>query len=177
MRKIGYKAMEVLLDKDPSEIVITLACNAGLKDLLNQQVHTNFIQLICKVLCKACKSRTDRQSIQHLLSIVKDSAFLKNHLPRYVVQMATDPMPSRRKQYPEYIENILFLLQELVSIFPASSVQETSMMILVLEPTVNTLRAAGVSIGDQIEKSMEKVQNIIQHLQERRRDGTLRTDT
>uniref|UniRef100_A0A4W3IT70 Zinc finger NFX1-type containing 1 n=1 Tax=Callorhinchus milii TaxID=7868 RepID=A0A4W3IT70_CALMI len=177
VRKIGYKTMEVLLDKDPSEIVITLACNSGLKDLLNQQVNTNFIQLICKVLCKACKSRTDRQSIQHLLSIVKDSAFLKNYLPRYVVQMATDPMPSRRKQYPEYIENILFLLQELVSIFPASSVQETSMMILVLEPTVNTLRAAGVSIGDQIEKSMEKVQNIIHHLQERRRDGTLRTDT
>ncbi|XP_067856716.1 NFX1-type zinc finger-containing protein 1-like isoform X2 [Heptranchias perlo] len=177
VRKLGYKTMEGLLDKEPSEIVITLACSSGLKDLLNQQINTSFIQLICKVLCKACRSKTDRQSIQHLLGIVKDSLFLKVQLPRYVVQMSTDPVPLRRQQYPEYIENILFLLQELVSIFPASSVQEMSMMILVLDPTVNTLRAAGVSIGDQIENSLEKVKNIIQHLQERKRDGTLKTDT
>ncbi|XP_078411503.1 NFX1-type zinc finger-containing protein 1 isoform X1 [Cetorhinus maximus] len=177
VRKLGYKTMEGLLDKEPSEIVITLACGSGLKDLLNQQLNPNFIQLICKVLCKACRSKTDRQSIQHLLGIVKDSLFLKVQLPRYVVQMSTDPVPARRQQYPEYIESILFLLQELVSIFPASSVQEMSMMVLVLDPTVNTLRAAGVSIGEQIENSLEKVKNIIHHLQGRKRDGTLRTDT
>ncbi|XP_067904238.1 NFX1-type zinc finger-containing protein 1 [Heterodontus francisci] len=177
VRKLGYKTMEGLLDKEPSEIVITLACGSGLKDLLNQQLNSTFIQLICKVLCKACRSKTDRQSIQHLLGIVKDSLFLKVHLPRYVVQMSTEPVPSRRQQYPQYIESILFLLQELVSIFPASSVQEMSMMISVLDPTVNTLRAAGVSIGEQIENTMEKVKNIIHHLQERKRDGTLRTDT
>ncbi|GCB62108.1 hypothetical protein scyTo_0000002 [Scyliorhinus torazame] len=177
VRRLGYKTMEGLLDKEPSEIVITLACGSGLKDLLSQQLNSSFIQLICKVLCKACRSKTDRQSIQHLLGIVKDSLFLKVQLPRYVVQMSTDPVPLRRQQYPEYIECILFLLQELVSIFPASSVQEMSMMILVLDPTVNTLRAAGVSIGEQNENSLEKVKNITHHLQERKRDGTLRTDT
>ncbi|XP_078092539.1 NFX1-type zinc finger-containing protein 1 isoform X1 [Mustelus asterias] len=177
VRKLGYKTMEGLLDKEPSEIVITLAYGSSLKDLLSQQLNSSFIQLICKVLCKACRSKTDRQSIQHLLGIVKDSVFLKVLLPRYVVQMSTDPVPLRRQQYPEYIESILFLLQELVSIFPASSVQEMSMMILVLDPTMNTLRAAGVSIGEHIENSLEKVKNIIHHLQERKRDGTLRTDT
>ncbi|XP_043566132.1 NFX1-type zinc finger-containing protein 1 isoform X1 [Chiloscyllium plagiosum] len=177
VRKLGYKTMEGLLDKEPSEIVITLAYSSGLKDLLSQQLNTSFIQLICKVLCKACRSKTDRQSIQHLLGIVKDSLFLKVQLPRYVVQMSTEAVPSRRHQYPEYIESILFLLQELVSIFPASSVQEMSMMISVLDPTVNTLRAAGVSISEQIENSLEKIKNITHHLQERKRDGTLRTDT
>ncbi|XP_051887506.1 NFX1-type zinc finger-containing protein 1 isoform X2 [Pristis pectinata] len=177
VRRLGYKTLENLLDKEPSEIVITLACSSGLKELLNQQLNIGFIQLICKVLCKACRSKTDRQSIQHLLGMVKDSQFLKVQLPHYVVQMSTDSVPSRRGQYPEYIERILFLLQELVSVFPASSVQEVSMVILVLDPTVNTLRAAGVSIGEEIENSMEKVKNIIQHLQQRKRDGTLKNDT
>lgn len=178
VRKLGYKTLENLLDKESSEIVITLACSAGMIDLLNQQqLSIGFIQLICKVLCKACKSKTDRQSIQHLLGVVKDSQFLKVHLPHYVVQMSIDSVPSRRGQYPEYIEKILFLLQELISIFPASSVQEVSMVILVLEPTVNNLRAAGVSIGEEIENNMEKIKNIIQHLQQRKREGTLKTDT
>ncbi|XP_072917712.1 NFX1-type zinc finger-containing protein 1 isoform X1 [Hemitrygon akajei] len=177
VRKLGYKTLENLLDKEPSEIVITLACSSGLKDVLNKKLDISFIQLVCKVLYKACQSKTDRQSIQHLLGMVKDSQFLKVQLPHYVVQMSTDPVLARREQYPEHIERILFLLQELVSIFPASSVQEVSMVILVLDPTVNTLRAAGVSIGEEIENNMEKIKNIIQHLQQRKRDGTLKNDT
>ncbi|XP_069740716.1 NFX1-type zinc finger-containing protein 1-like isoform X2 [Narcine bancroftii] len=177
VRKLGYKTMQNLLDKEPSEIIITLACSSGLKDLLNQQLNIAFIQLICKVLCKGCRSKTDRQSIQHLLGVVRDSLFLKVQLPWYLVQMGTDSVPSRRGQYPEYIERILFLLEELISIFPASSIQDVSMLILLLDPTVNTLRAAGHSIGEEIENKLEKVKHVVQHLQHRKRDGTLRNDT
>nr|XP_006003202.1 PREDICTED: NFX1-type zinc finger-containing protein 1 [Latimeria chalumnae] len=177
-RCLGYRTVENLLEKEPSEIVITLTYSTGMKELLNQsQIHQNFLQLICKVLSKACKSRTDRQSLQHLLGLLKNSDFLKICLPQYVVKIMTDPVPSRRQQYPEHIDNIVCMLQELVSVFPASSVQETSMLVSVLQPAVNALRATGVSISDQTEKNLEKVQNIIQHLQEKRREGTLKSDT
>ncbi|XP_043946062.1 NFX1-type zinc finger-containing protein 1 [Protopterus annectens] len=177
VRKLGYKTLEGLLDKDPSEVVITLASSTGLKELLNQdKLHPNVIQLLCKVLCQGCSSKTDRHNVQHLLSVIKDSKFLKLCLPRYVINMLTDPIPSRRQEYPEHIENIISLLQNMVSVFPASSVEDSSMVILVLQQAINALRSAGVSINEQTEKKIEKVQTIIQHLQEKKRNGTLRRD-
>ncbi|XP_069507285.1 NFX1-type zinc finger-containing protein 1 [Ambystoma mexicanum] len=178
VRRLGFKAMEELLDKDPSEVVITLASHSGLRELLSfPSIKPNFLELICKVLCKACSSKLDRQSVQHLLGILKESNFLKMCLPHYVVGMMTDGMPCRRHQYPVHIGNIVSLMQDLVSVFPASSVQETSMLVSILPASMNALRASGVDIGETVEKSVEKIQTNIQHLQERRRAGTLHVDT
>ncbi|XP_069099575.1 NFX1-type zinc finger-containing protein 1 isoform X1 [Pleurodeles waltl] len=178
VRRLGYKAVEELLDKDPSEVVITLASHSGLKELLSMQtIKPDFLELICQVLCKACSSKLDRQSIQHLLGILKDSNFLKMCLPQYIVGMMTEYLPARRHQYPVHIGNIVSLLQELVSVFPASSVQETSMLVSILPTSMNILRASGVDIGEKVEKSVEKIRANIQHLQQKRREGTLRVDT
>lgn len=178
VKKLGYKFLESLLQKDPSEVVITLATSSGLKELLSHSyMKSNFLELICRVLRKACSSRMDRQSVLHVLGILKNSQFLKVCLPAYVVQMVTEPVPDIRNRYPEHISNIIFLLQDLVSVFPASSVQETSMLISLLPASLNALRASGVDIEEETEKNLEKVQTIIEHLQEKRREGTLRVDT
>ncbi|XP_015334920.1 NFX1-type zinc finger-containing protein 1 [Marmota marmota marmota] len=178
VKKLGYKFLESLLQKDPSEVVITLATSLGLKELLSHSsMKSNFLELICQVLRKACSSKMDRQSILHVLGILKNSKFLKVCLPAYVVGMSTEPNPDIRNQYPEHISNIISLLQDLVSVFPASSVQETSMLISLLPASLNALRASGVDIEEETEKNLEKVQTIIEHLQEKRREGTLRMDT
>ncbi|XP_003932606.3 NFX1-type zinc finger-containing protein 1 [Saimiri boliviensis] len=177
-KKLGYKFLESLLQKDPSEVVITLATSLGLKELLSHSsMKSNFLELICQVLRKACSSKMDRQSILHVLGILKNSKFLKVCLPAYVVGMITEPIPDIRNQYPEHISNIISLLQDLVSVFPASSVQETSMLVSLLPTSLNALRASGVDIEEETEKNLEKVQTIIEHLQEKRREGTLRVDT
>uniref|UniRef100_A0A8C8S3M7 Zinc finger NFX1-type containing 1 n=1 Tax=Pelusios castaneus TaxID=367368 RepID=A0A8C8S3M7_9SAUR len=177
VRRIGYKFLESLLQKDPSEVVITLASSSGLKELLSQtSMKPSFLQLICQVLRRACSSRMDRQSVQQLLGMVKESNFLKICLPQYVADMMTESVPAIRYQFPEHINNIISLLQDLVSIFPASSVQKISMLISILPASINALRASGVDIVDQIEKNLEKVLTLIQHLQEKRREGTLRAD-
>lgn len=108
---------------------------------------------------------------------IENSKFLKVCLPAYVVGMITEPIPDIRNQYPEHISNIISLLQDLVSVFPASSVQETSMLVSLLPTSLNALRASGVDIEEETEKNLEKVQTIIEHLQEKRREGTLRVDT
>ncbi|GAB5569115.1 NFX1-type zinc finger-containing protein 1 [Prionailurus iriomotensis] len=178
VKKLGYKFLESLLQKDPSEVVITLATSLGLKELLSHSfMKSNFLELICQVLRKACSSKMDRQSVLHVLGILKNSKFLKVCLPTYVVGMVTEPIPDIRNQYPEHISNIISLLQDLVSVFPASSVQETSMLISLLPASLNALRASGVDIEEETEKNLEKVQTIIEHLQEKRREGTLRVDT
>ncbi|NXM50736.1 ZNFX1 protein, partial [Gymnorhina tibicen] len=176
-RRIGYKFLESLLEKDPSEVVITLASGSGLKELLSQTaMNYNFVQLICQVLRKACSSQMDRQSVQHILGVVKESNFLKICLPQYVSDMVTEVVPAVRHKYPEHISNIILLLQHLISTFPASSVQKISILLTLLPASINALRACGVDITEETEKNLNKVQMLMQHLQEKRREGTLRAD-
>ncbi|XP_074776511.1 NFX1-type zinc finger-containing protein 1 [Athene noctua] len=177
VRRIGYKFLETLLQKDPSEVVITLASSLGLKELLSQTaMKPNFLQLVCQVLRKACSSQMDRQSVQQLLGVVKESNFLKICLPQYVSDMMMEAVPAVRHQYPVHISNIISLLQDLISIFPASSVQKISILLTVLPASINALRASGVDITEETEKNLNKVQMLVQHLQEKRREGTLRAD-
>ncbi|NXK65134.1 ZNFX1 protein, partial [Sylvietta virens] len=176
-RRIGYKLLESLLEKDPSEVVVTLASRSGLKELLSQTtMNRNFVQLICQVLRKACSSQKDRQGVQHILGVVKESNFLKICLPQYVSDMVTEVDPAVRREYPEHISNIILLLQHLISTFPASSVQKISILFTVLTASINSLRAFGVDITEETEKNLNKVQMLMQHLQEKRREGTLRAD-
>ncbi|XP_063816587.1 NFX1-type zinc finger-containing protein 1 isoform X2 [Pseudophryne corroboree] len=178
VRYLGYKALEGLLEKDPSEVVITLGAHSGLSELLStSEMKPEFVELLCKVLCRACASKLDRQSIQYLLGRVKASMYLRTCLPRYIVGVMTEALPERRYRYPDHISNILCLLQELISIFPASSLPETSMLVSLIPDSVNALRASGVDVGEHIEQSLERLSNFIKHLQDKRRDGTLRVDT
>ncbi|XP_053848821.1 NFX1-type zinc finger-containing protein 1 [Vidua macroura] len=176
-RRIGYKFLESLLKKDPSEVVTTLASSSGLKELLSQTtMNHNFVQLICQVLRKACSSQMDRQSVQHILGVVKESNFLKICLPQYVSDMVTEVVPSVRHGYPEHISNIILLLQHLISTFPASAVQKVSILLTVLTASIDALKTFGVNITEETEKNLNKVQMLMQHLQEKRREGTLRAD-
>ncbi|XP_069608345.1 NFX1-type zinc finger-containing protein 1 [Ranitomeya imitator] len=178
VRYLGYKALEGLLDKEPSEVVITLTAHSGLNNLLSAaEMRPDFVELLCKVLCRACTARLDRQSVQYLLGQLKSSAFLSICLPRYIVGMLTEAVPERRHRYPENILNILCLVQEVASVFPASSLQETSLLVSLIPGSLNALRASGVYIGENIEQSLEKISNLIHHLQGKRREGTLRVDT
>ncbi|NXQ64815.1 ZNFX1 protein, partial [Anthoscopus minutus] len=176
-RRIGYKFLESLLEKDPSEVAITLASSSGLKELLSQAtMNRNFVQLICQVLRKVCSSQMDRQSVQNILGVVKESNFLKICLPQYVSDMVTERVPAVRHEYPEHISNIILLLQHLISTFPASSVQKVSILLTVLTSSIDALRGFGVDITEEIEKNLSKVQMLMKHLQEKRREGTLRVD-
>ncbi|KAM8995566.1 LOW QUALITY PROTEIN: NFX1-type zinc finger-containing protein 1 [Ara ararauna] len=149
VRRIGYKFLENLL-KDPSEIVITLTSSLSLKELLSQMaVKLNFIQLICQVFRKVCSSRMDRR-VQQLLGIVKESNFPKICLPQYVSDKITEAIPAVHHQYSWHI-SIISLLQDLISIFPGSSVQKISILLTVLPASINALSAAFVDITEEME--------------------------
>nr|XP_034979822.1 NFX1-type zinc finger-containing protein 1 [Zootoca vivipara] len=175
---ISTRFLHELLEKDPSEVAITLASNPSLREALSPVVmRPDLVQLLCQVLNKACLSRMDRQSIQRLLETVKESSFLRVYLPQYVADMLTEARPEVRRQCPQHIASVVALLQELVSIFPASSLQKVAMLMSVLPGSVNGLRALGVDFPEELDRSLEKLQGFVQHLQERRREGTLRVDS
>ncbi|XP_053171125.1 NFX1-type zinc finger-containing protein 1-like [Scomber japonicus] len=75
-------------------------------------MRQDLVELLILVLSKAFKSRSDRGTLQHLASIIKDSGFLRTTLPHYLVGMLAEFNPVRREQYPRHLENILVILSE-----------------------------------------------------------------
>ncbi|RXN03672.1 NFX1-type zinc finger-containing 1-like protein [Labeo rohita] len=174
---MGYKTLEGLLEKEASEVAITLSTSTGLKNLLDDDtMRSDLVQLVCQVLCKAFGSRIDRKTVLHLARVVKDSRFFRNFLPYYVTGMMTDYTQARREHYPQYLSNIISLLSEVLNMFPQSSIQSVSMLVALLKTTINQLRASGVDILDSTDEDLERVQGLVNHLQEKSREGTLRSD-
>lgn len=60
--------------------------------------------------------------------------------------------------------------------YPASSFQVARLILTQLEASKNSLKASGVHIKLQVEESVENLQDLMSHLQERSREGTLRSD-
>lgn len=177
VRKLGYKTLEGLLEKEASEVAITLSSNSGLKNLLAEdEMRSDLVQLICQVLYKAFQSRIDRKIVLHLAGVVKDSKFFRNNLPCHVNGMTLEYVQARRDQYPQHLSNIISLLSDVLNMFPQSSVQSVSMLVNLLKPTINQLRASGVDILDSTDEDLERVEGLVNHLQEKSREGTLRSD-
>lgn len=177
VRRIGLKTFEGLLDKEASEVAISLSSSLGLKNLLDDKtMGSKLVQLVCQVLCKAFHARNDRKIVLHLANVVKSSAFFRHILPYYVTGIMSENLPARRQEYPQHLSNIISLLSEVLNMFPYSSVQSVSMLVALLKPAVNQLRASGVDIPDSIDEGLERVQGLVDHLQEKSREGTLRSD-
>uniref|UniRef100_A0A3Q3JND9 RZ-type domain-containing protein n=1 Tax=Monopterus albus TaxID=43700 RepID=A0A3Q3JND9_MONAL len=174
---LGYKTLEELSGKEPSVVAITLSSNQALQGVLSDtKMRQDLVELLCLVMSKAFKSYTSRATLQHLAGIIKDSGFFRTVLPHYLVGMVSEFNPVRRAQYPRQLENILAILSQVLNIFPASSVQAVSLLLTLLQASINNLRTSGVEIQPQMEETVENLQGLIQHLQERSRDGTLRSD-
>lgn len=174
---MGFKKLEELSRKDPSVVAMTLSFNARLEeDLSATTMKPDLVRLLCLVLSKAFTSQPDRCILQHLAGIIKKSGFFRTVLPHYVMGMGSESNPTRRAQYPTDLENILTILSEVLSFCPASSAQAVGLLLTLLQPSIITLTALGVKIPHQTEQRLENIRGMIQHLQEKSRDGTLRTD-
>lgn len=60
--------------------------------------------------------------------------------------------------------------------YPASSIQVVRLIVTQFQASVKSLKESGVKINPQMEESMENLQLLLRHLQERFKEGTLRSD-
>uniref|UniRef100_A0A7N6AWJ7 RZ-type domain-containing protein n=1 Tax=Anabas testudineus TaxID=64144 RepID=A0A7N6AWJ7_ANATE len=173
-RGLGYKTLEELSGQEPSVVAITLSSHPALQDVLRERaMRQDLVELLCLVMSKAFKSRTDRGTLQHLAGIIKDSGFFHTVLLHYVGGMVLESNPVRRAQYPKHLENILAIV---LSVFPASSVKPVSLLLTMAQASINGLRASGVDFQPEVEEMVENIQGLVRHLEERSREGTLRSD-
>ncbi|KAK3574831.1 hypothetical protein QTP86_018421, partial [Hemibagrus guttatus] len=182
-QKVINKEKEVEgMDREEEEAISEgqveiIALNLGLQALVRDTtMRQDLVQLLCQVLCKAFQAKNDRRIVLHLAQVVKDSSFFQTVLPRYVTGIMTDHVPDRRQQYPQHLDNIINLLSGVLSMFPSSSICTISMLVALLKPVVNQLRASGIDIRHTIDEDLDKIQGMVEHLQEKARDGTLRSD-
>ncbi|KAK1901087.1 NFX1-type zinc finger-containing protein 1 [Dissostichus eleginoides] len=174
---LGYKTLEELSEKDPSVVAITLSSKPVLRELLGgTKMRNDLVGLLCLVLSKAFESRAERGTLQHLAGIIKESDFFSTVLPRYLVGMSSEFDPIRRAQYPRDLKNILAILSEVINTFPASSVNSVTLLLTLIPASVCSLRTSGVDIQPEIEERVKSIQGLIKHLQEKSREGTLRSD-
>ncbi|XP_030230319.1 NFX1-type zinc finger-containing protein 1 isoform X5 [Gadus morhua] len=176
-RRMTYTMLAELSEKPPSEVAITLSSSPAFQELLEERdIRHDLVQLVCSALSRAFQSRVDRRTVQHLAGVVKDSGFLRTILPQYVGGMSAESDPTRREQYPQHFDNLIAVLSKVLSIFPASSVQAVSVLVVLLRASLIGLRDSGVDIARPTEEKLEDIQALIQQLQERSREGSLRSD-
>ncbi|XP_077386229.1 NFX1-type zinc finger-containing protein 1 [Festucalex cinctus] len=172
--RLGFKSLQELSEKEPSAIAFTLSSHPALPDvLLDANMRKDLVELLCLVLSKAFKSRSNRVTLQHLAGILKDSVFLRTTLPHYLAGMSLESKPDRREQYPRHVENIVLILTQVLTNFPASSVEGVCLLLTLLQPSMDRLRTSGVYIPAEVVEKVARLEVLVKHLQERSREGTL----
>ncbi|XP_061687607.1 NFX1-type zinc finger-containing protein 1 [Syngnathoides biaculeatus] len=172
--RLGYKSLLELSDKEPSAVAFTLSSHPALPGmLLETEMRQDLVELLCLVLSKAFKSRSNRVTLQRLASLLKDSGFFRTILPHYLAAMRSECRLDRRKQYPLHLENILLILTQVLTNFPASSVQPVSLLLTLLRASMDELRTAEVDVPADVVEKVGRLEGLVKHLQEKSREGTL----
>ncbi|KAJ8336972.1 hypothetical protein SKAU_G00381920 [Synaphobranchus kaupii] len=179
--RLDFRSLEKILQMEPSEVVMKLAApGSGLKEFLDRKDTTeNLTHVTLDVLSKACSCRTSRHNLRHLLSVVKDSQFLKGTIPMFVMTLGMTLGTidqDTREQNIARIKLIIDLHITLMSMFPSSTVIDVSLTMVLLEKELAHLQQEGVVFGEDVYESLRRLQNMATHLQEKKRDGTLRSD-
>ncbi|XP_041100383.1 NFX1-type zinc finger-containing protein 1-like isoform X2 [Polyodon spathula] len=178
VNNLDYRALKKIFEMEPSDVVMKLASpGSGLKEFLSHEDMTDeLIAIALEVLGKACSSKSNRENLQHLLIDVKESRFLKRLLPMYVMRMSRHNDSVKREQSIMQVDQILALHQTLISVFPASTILDVSLIVALLQTEITYLQSTGLTIPKETENSITSLQRIITHLQEKKREGTLRSD-
>ncbi|XP_019734924.1 NFX1-type zinc finger-containing protein 1 isoform X2 [Hippocampus comes] len=178
--RLGFKSLLELSEKEPSAIAFTLCSHPALPDvLLETNMRQDLVELLCLVLSKAFRSRSNRVTLQRLASILKDSGFFRTTLPHYLAGMKLERKPQRREQYPRHLEYILLILTHVLTTFPASSAEAVGLLLTLLQASVDGLRTAGVDVPAEVVEKVARLEGLLKHLQEKSCEGTLhpRRDT
>uniref|UniRef100_UPI00398E6CFF NFX1-type zinc finger-containing protein 1-like n=1 Tax=Pristiophorus japonicus TaxID=55135 RepID=UPI00398E6CFF len=178
-RMLDRREFKQLAEMNPADIVIKLAFpRSGLKEFLNQaNPSKNLIVSLLEILSTAFKCKSNRQSLHYLLELIKDSMFLKNILPAFVVSAQTEVLPEAHLENSAHLGLTLKLLCELITVYPASAFLEVSLLATLVQSTSKYLQSIGIPVSVETETSLQNLQQMVAILQEKKRDGKLKSDT
>ncbi|XP_077125738.1 NFX1-type zinc finger-containing protein 1-like isoform X2 [Ranitomeya variabilis] len=174
-RKLGVLELSKMEMREPSEIILKLAAPcSGLKQLVNEASMTpELVKKLLAVLSKAIECRSSCQNLIHILSHILNSLFLKSILCSYIMQCGSS---LQSEDLCSVVDHSLTVLTEILSIFPSSSFADVTIIKTLLENVVRQMEADSVTISEKTKQNMETLNLFLQHLQDKKQDGTLKAD-
>ncbi|OCT76170.1 NFX1-type zinc finger-containing protein 1 [Xenopus laevis] len=175
-KKLDYRTITRLSSLEPSEVIMQLvAPRSGLNEFLNEGNMAFFIvEGFLKLLKTAIRCTTSHQNLMYLLKQVQGSIFLKQILPCHIMEYSRTA--TQQNKTFSFIECTLILLNELVSIFPFSTFTEVTIVKTLLESVLKDLPKSGQSVPTEVQQKMDSLQTLLQQLQVKKQNGTLRSD-
>ncbi|XP_075068955.1 NFX1-type zinc finger-containing protein 1-like isoform X2 [Mixophyes fleayi] len=175
-KKIDSHAIYKLSTLEPSEVILKLAApRSGLKEFLNKRmVEFEVVEGFLQILITAIGCTSSRQNLTYLLSQIQGSAFLNQVLHFHILDFSKASTQEDRKYL--FIDQTIILVTELASFFPSSSFIEVKIIYTLLQNAFNELEMRGKFVTAEMQKNLMALNNFLQHLQEKKMEGTLRSD-
>ncbi|KAM4026831.1 NFX1-type zinc finger-containing protein 1-like [Anomaloglossus baeobatrachus] len=174
--KIDLNAISRLMTLGPSKIIMKLAApGSGLREFLNENtIDFQIAEYFLNILNTIITNTTNRQHLIYILSQVQGSGFLKQVLPFHMLE-SYKTITQQHRIYL-FFEHIITLAMELASIFPSSSFMEVTIIKTLVQNALLDLTVNGNIVPTEIKKNLMDLDKFLQHLQEKKAEGTLKSD-
>ncbi|XP_062925848.1 NFX1-type zinc finger-containing protein 1-like [Mobula hypostoma] len=163
----------------PIDIVMKLTSpGSGVKEFLNQvNIEKDLIASFLKILRMTFYCKSNQRSLHYLLELIKNSMFLKNVLPAFIINAQTEVLQEAHLESATHLGYILNLLCQLITVYPASAFLDVSLLATMVQSTSNYLQSVGFPISEEMEKNLHNLHQMIAYLQEKKREESLLSDT
>ncbi|XP_073534627.1 NFX1-type zinc finger-containing protein 1-like isoform X8 [Phyllobates terribilis] len=175
-KKIDLQEISKLTTLEPSEIIMKLAApGSGLREFLNEntmdfQITEGFLNILNTIITIT----TNQQNLIYILSHVQGSGFLKQVLTFHMLESYKAITQLHRKHL--FFEHIITLAMELASIFPSSSFMEVTIIKTLVQNAFRDMEVNGNIVSTENKKKLMDLEKFLQHLQEKKGEGTLKSD-
>ncbi|XP_073443904.1 NFX1-type zinc finger-containing protein 1-like isoform X1 [Dendrobates tinctorius] len=175
-KKIDLQTMFKLITLEPSEIIMKLAApGSGLREFLNENtIDFQTTEAFLNILNRIITSTTNQQNVIYILGQVQGSGFLKQVLPFHMLESYKAITEQHRKYL--FFENITTLATELASIFPSSSFMEVTIIKTLVQNAFLNMEVTGNIVPTENKKKLMDLDKFLQHLEEKKAEGTLKSD-
>lgn len=159
----GFKRLEDLCTKDPSEIIFVMSNKSnGFMDLFKQNKEPDWIFLLMNVSAKICSTEFIQSKTLLLTELTSNTFF--EHLKTYILNSPTEKNLNRRKNMNEFFDNCLLVFQSITTLFPKTAVERLKDIVVGANIALNGIQNFSSNYIDISETTIVNMNNLFQKL-------------
>ncbi|XP_060863746.1 NFX1-type zinc finger-containing protein 1-like [Metopolophium dirhodum] len=161
-KHFGFKHLEELSDKEPSDIVFVI-CNQsnGFVDLFKQNKDPDWLFLLIKITAKICNTEFMASKRSILTEICWNSVFI-DHLKSYVLTTPTEVNINRRLNMGAFFENCLTVCQSITDLFLKTAAERLNSLIICIRMALSDIKNNCIDLKINDIMLLEKIAKILQ---------------
>lgn len=155
-RFFGFKHLEELCNKEPSEIIFVISnTKNGFMDLFKQNKAPDWLLLLIKVSAKICCAEFNQH--KHILLTELASNTFLDHLKQYILNTPTEKM-DRCAKLNEFFDDCLVVFQSITNLFPKTAVEKLKEIVVVCNIALNGIKLySDIEINETTLKDMSEL--------------------